>query len=330
MPYRQRCGMGGFLLLYVLLMSLVVSPMRAQGLTIMAYNCENAFDTLHDEGFRDEEYLPEGSRNWTRHRMYEKLKNIGKVIVAADSLRPVDLIGLEEVENDTVLTYLCRKTALASLGYNYIMTHSQDRRGIDVALLYSPFTFKPIHHHAIRVDTSTPTRDVLHVCGTTGIHPTDTLDIYLVHLPSKLNGMESERNRQKVADAITASTDSIKASRPAAKIIIMGDFNDGPDSKLMQDSFKGFTNLAKQYSRKNQGSYKYQGAWDTIDQILISEGLLDTKHGGLKYHEAKVIDLPFLLEADTDYGGTKPKRTFVGYRYHGGFSDHLPVVMKIR
>ena len=316
----------GFLLLIFLIS---IGHMEAQRVSIMSYNCENAFDTLHDEGFQDEEYMPEGNRHWTRHRMIEKLKNIGKVIVAADMQRPIDIVCLEEVENDTVLTYLTRRTALATLGYEYIMTHSEDHRGIDVALLYSPLTFRPISHNSIRVETSTPTRDVLHVCGTTGGSRKDTLDIYVVHLPSKLNGKESERNRQMVVDAITASTDSVFQERKDAKIIILGDFNDGPESELMQHNFKGFTNLAKQYSSKNHGSYKYQGAWDTIDQILISEALVHRKTKGLHYHDANVLNLPFLLEPDTQYGGEKPKRTYIGYRYNDGFSDHLPVVLRL-
>jgi len=314
----------GFLLLIFIIS---IGHMEAQGVSIMSYNCENAFDTIHDEGFQDEEYTPDGSRHWSRSRMYQKLKNIGKVIVAADTQRPVDIVCLEEVENDSVLTCLTRRTALAALGYEYIMTHSADRRGIDVALLYSPFTFHPISHKSIRANTTTPTRDVLHVCGTTGGSQPDTLDIYVVHLPSKLNGKESERNRQMVVDAITASTDSILAERKNAKIIILGDFNDNPDSPLLHHNFNGFTNLALQYQGKHSGSYKYQGGWETIDQILISNALTRPETKGLRYHDAKVLDLPFLLEADTQYGGDKPKRTFVGYRYNGGFSDHLPVIL---
>ena len=59
--------MGGFLFFVGLLWLSIVCPIKAQGLTIMTYNCENAFDTIHDEGKRDEEYLPEGTRHWTRH-----------------------------------------------------------------------------------------------------------------------------------------------------------------------------------------------------------------------------------------------------------------------
>ncbi len=316
------------ILLIILILS--IGHVEAQGVSIMSYNCENAFDTLHDEGFQDEEYTPEGSRHWSRYRMMQKLKNIGKVIVAADTQRPVDIVCLEEVENDSVLTYLTRRTALATLGYEYLMTHSVDHRGIDVALLYSPFTFHPISHNSIRANTTTPTRDVLHVCGTTGGSRQDTLDIYVVHLPSKLNGKESERNRQKVVDAITASTDSIQKERKDAKIIILGDFNDSPDSPLLSLNFKEFTNLALAYQDKHSGSYKYQGGWETIDQILISKALTQPDTKGLRYHDAKILKLLFLLESDTQYGGEKPNRTFVGYRYNGGFSDHLPVILYLK
>ena len=327
--YRQGCRMGGFLFFIGILWLLVAGQANAQGLTAMTYNCENAFDTIHDDGKRDEEFLPEGTRHWTRHRMFEKLKNIGKVIVAADSIRPVDLVALEEVENDTVLTYLTRRTVLSALGYEYIMTHSPDQRGIDVALLYNPLMFRILHHDCIRVETSRPTRDILHVCGVTGRNPVDTIDIYVVHLPSKLGGAAGERNRRMVVEAIAASTDSVFAIRPAAKILIMGDFNDGPTSELLQTCLGKFRNLANEYG-KEHGSYKYQGDWDTIDQMLISEGLVDPQNGGVKFLEAKVLILPFLLETDEAYGGGKPNRTFEGYNFHGGFSDHLPVLLKLK
>ena len=117
---------------------------KAQTFTIMSYNIENAFDTIHDEGKNDYEYCDGGERKWSQYRLFQKLKSVGKVIAAADEKRPVDLIGLCEVENDTVMQYLTRRTSLKNLGYRYIMTNSLDERGIDVALLYSPFTFHPI------------------------------------------------------------------------------------------------------------------------------------------------------------------------------------------
>lgn len=37
----------------------------------------------------------------------------------------------------------------------------------------------------------------------------------------------------------------------------------------------------------------------------------------------------FLLEADKSYLGVKPRRTYIGPRYNGGVSDHLPILLKI-
>ncbi len=298
---------------------------EAQPLTVMSYNCENAFDTIHDVGKNDQAYLPDSPRRWTRNRMYRKLKNIGKVIAAVGDTRPVDIICLEEVENDTVLSYLLRRTPLASVGYEYVMTNSADRRGIDVAMVYSPFTFHPINHHAIRAGTSTPTRDVLYVSGTAG---TDTLDIYVAHLPSKLNGKTGEKNRRIVAEAIMRSVDSLKTVRRQPRIIVLGDFNDGPRSKLIRTAFGSLVCLSESYQLLNKdarykvgGSYKYQGTWDCIDQIFVSPNLSRSR--------AFIANLPFLLEEDNKYGGLQPSRTYIGYKYNNGYSDHLPILLQI-
>ncbi len=298
---------------------------EAQPLTVMSYNCENAFDTIHDVGKNDQAYLPDSPRRWTRNRMYRKLKNIGKVIAAVGDTRPVDIICLEEVENDTVLSYLLRRTPLASVGYEYVMTNSADQRGIDVAMVYSPFTFHPINHHAIRAGTSTPTRDVLYVSGTAG---TDTLDIYVAHLPSKLNGKTGEKNRRIVAEAIMRSVDSLKTVRRQPRIIVLGDFNDGPRSKLIRTAFGSLVCLSESYQLLNKdarykvgGSYKYQGTWDCIDQIFVSPNLSRSR--------AFIANLPFLLEEDNKYGGLQPSRTYIGYKYNNGYSDHLPILLQI-
>ena len=315
----------------IIFSSLALLSVEAQQFRIMTYNVENAFDTLHDAGHTDEEYLPDSQRHWTRHRMYQKLKGIGKVIAAAGETTPVDIVCLQEVENDSVLDWLTHRTPLASLGYDYVMTHSADERGIDVALIYSPFTFRPVSTESLRATTSSPTRDVLHVCGVA--LGRDTLHIYVVHLPSQLNGRQSQLNREQVATTIDRSLDSLRAVAPDANIIVLGDFNEGIDSKLFRNHFKQLVNLAPTYGNDRLGSYKYQGQWDTIDQVLISPPLNNkpTNAGGqpakgMTLSSARILNLPFLLEDDEQYGGTKPFRTFVGYRYNGGFSDHLPVL----
>ncbi len=305
----------------------------AQEVTIMSYNCENAFDTLHDVGCDDFEYMPDGIRHWSRWRMYEKLRGVCQVIMSADTLRPVDIVCLEEVENDTVLTYLTRRTALSQVGYSYVMTHSADRRGIDVALVYSPFTVRLLRHRSIRPATSSPTRDILH--ATFLVHGRDTLDVFALHMPSRLGGRAATRNREAVADALLDAADSLNRVRQKPYIVVVGDMNDGPRSRLMRHSFAQYINLADTKSkaqphydiRGNQlvrGSYKYQGAWENIDQILLSASLRQS------VVKSEILALPFLLEPDLRYGTIQPRRTFTGYTYNGGISDHLPVMLRLR
>lgn len=298
-----------FLSLFFLFPIIVCS----QTFRVATYNCENAFDTIHDVGKNDTEFLPDGNRRWTRGRMFTKLKNIGKVIMSIDSIRPVDVICLNEVENDTVLTYLTRNTALSRVGYNYIMTNSPDERGIDVALLYSPLTFHLISYDFIRPRIVAKTRDVLHACGWVDDH--DTIDIFAVHLPSKLNGRTSEKNRMVIARQIMSYVDSLNHIRKSPCIVVLGDFNDGPNSSVVKEGFKELTDLMT----SDDHSYKYQGQWGCIDQILVNDAMKQ------KNVNAEVAVRPFMLEPDDKFSGLKPKRTFVGWKYNHGFSDHLPV-----
>ena len=101
------------------------------------------------------EFTPNSPRHWTRTKYWEKLNKVGQGIISCgeDSARTYlpDLIGLCEVENDSTMIYLTQRSLLRKARYQYIMTASNDRRGIDVALLYSPFTFRIIKADTIRI-----------------------------------------------------------------------------------------------------------------------------------------------------------------------------------
>jgi hypothetical protein len=43
----------------------------------------------------------------------------------------------------------------------------------------------------------------------------------------------------------------------------------------------------------------------------------------------KIFIPDYLLEKDERYLGVKPMRTYRGYHYHGGYSDHLPVLLEL-
>lgn len=124
-----------------LLLFLGINTIQAQSrdrLRIMTYNVENLFDTLHAVGKSDTEFTPQGEHHWNAHHYWRKLVRIGSVIAAAGGSSPVDIVALAEVENDSVLYDLTKRTKLHKIGYEFIITHANDARGINVALMYLP------------------------------------------------------------------------------------------------------------------------------------------------------------------------------------------------
>ena len=312
-----------------LCLSLIFHSASAQSLTMVELNCENLFDYRNDEGKQDEDYLPEATRHWTKQRYWRKLNHIAQELLSCSDDGIPDLMALCEVENDSTLNDLCHRSLLRNAGYEYLMTNSPDIRGIDVALLYSPFTFAPIHHRSIRVkpvEGMRPTRDILYVCGQTVSG--DTLHVFVVHMPSRFGGEKYSRPfRQAAADYLCQSIDSIQAVTLEPKILIAGDFNDNADSEVLQQIYEhGMCNLTKEASSPEDvhGTYRYQGEWESIDHILGSPDLYN------KVESATIHAPLFLLEKEKRYGGKKPFRTYNGMRYQPGYSDHLPLVVRFR
>ncbi len=301
----------------------------------MFYNCENYFDTINDPLKNDDEFTPNGSRFWSSYKFWQKSLNLSKVIVATGGWKPVDIIGLCEIENYQVLEVLTKQTPLYKNNYQIVHFESPDTRGIDVALLYRDETFKLISKRAIDIssicDFSRPTRDILYVKGVAvGI---DTLHVFVNHWPSRWGGqLESESNRMDVAKALRGVTDSILNENPEAKLLIMGDMNDEAHNRSIYDVLGAddkaestLNNLMLINKNTFRGSYKYQGNWAIIDHIITSKALIKESTFYVNKSSVKIVEAGFLMEEDAKYLGNKPFRTFSGYRYNGGYSDHLPI-----
>lgn len=301
-------------------------------LLVVELNAENLFDTEHDTLKNDHDFLPDGAYHWTRTRYWRKVNRTAQTLIScgADSVQTLpDLIGLCEVENDSVMIALTRRSLLRKARYEYVMTASPDQRGIDVALVYQPFAFALDTAQAFRIPPKEglrPTRDLLYVCGR--VLTGDTLHVFVVHAPSRSGGeMTSRPNRLHVATVLAAKIDSIRDAQPSAKIIAMGDFNDyADDASLALLYHHGLVNVSRHATGRNgaRGTYRYQGQWGSLDQMLVSESLAGA------VHDCHIHDAPFLLEEDKKYGGVKPRRNYIGPRYNDGFSDHLPLVMTLR
>lgn len=316
----------------------------------LSYNVENLFDTAHDSLKNDQEFLPDAVRRWTHYRYRQKLDNIARVIVAVGGWNFPALVALCEVENDRVLHDLTRYSVLREAGYRYVMTCSDDERGIDVALLYQRQLFKLLACRAVRVPRpdkrSRPTRDMLHVSGL--LLNGDTLDVLVCHFPSRSQGAKAaESYRMLAARTVKQVADSVCGVRRCPQLLVMGDLNDEPHNRSVQaglevklppDAEEPLSDcslyhlLARQAAAHHRkGTYKYKGEWNWLDHIIVSGGLLRPDSSfRTDESQAHVSDLPFLQIVDERYGGMQPFRTYHGMKYLGGYSDHLPVWVDFR
>ena len=312
---------------------------------IVFYNVENLFDIYDDSLKRDDEFTTDGERNWNNQRFYKKLNNIYRVIVGVGEWNPPVIVGLCEIENRFVLNKLVYQTPLKTFDYKIIHEESPDRRGIDVALLYRSSGFTPIVHQAIGIrfpfDTTSRTRDILYVKGL--LANSDTVHIFVNHWPSRYGGyLKTKPKREFVASVLRKQVDSLFFSDPNPNIIIMGDFNDEPWDESLKNELKAkldttdlqkndVSNLMRVYqNRKDGGTSKYQESWSIIDQFIVSSNLISGKQRLQVLNEqAQIYNPGFLLEDDFKHLGKKPYRTYIGFSYNNGFSDHLPIYIDL-
>jgi len=311
--------------------------------SILFYNVENLFDTQDNSETEDDSYTPEGELHWTGKRLNEKLLNISKVIVSASGWSVPDIVVFAEIENSGVLERLIKNTPLKSVPYKIIHKESPDHRGIDVAMIYNPEHFFPLEYNyypLIINGSPLNTREILYVSGV--LNGTDTVHIFGNHWPSRFSGLLETKTLRKAAAALLRSkVDELNGKYRSPKIVIVGDFNDNPEDETMSEILMAkkvaqpiienqLYNLFYDLKRSDKGSLKYQSQWFMFDQIIVSGSLLSA-HSGIsaKPENAKIISLPFLLEEDKKFGGKKPFRTYYGFSYNGGFSDHLPVLLQL-
>ncbi|MBO7603617.1 MAG: hypothetical protein J6S97_04295 [Bacteroidales bacterium] len=250
------------------------------------------------ENFLD--YRTDSTGRYTAGRFYNKCIAVSKtlLLIAERCGRLPDAVALTEVGDRFVLERLLGSTPLRKLDYSIVHYESPDRRGIDCALLYRRSCLRLRRSSPKHLTDSTgkimPTRDIL-------LAEFDSLDILVNHHPSKVGG-DSERRRTIAQRRMWALIDSLQASGHG-RIVSVGDFNDDVWG-----------------SPGAPGTIKYNGAWEKIDGGFAL---------GLTVRESVFAD-PLLSEPDRSFGGTKPRRTFIGPRYNGGVSDHYPIIFWIK
>jgi len=338
---KSRISFSIALLLFLFFNPLYSASLETDSsLTVMFYNVENLFDVENDPQTEDDEFCDGGLRNWNYFRLKDKLNRISKVIVAANGFEAPDLVGLCEVENRSVLESLVDQTILKRFDYRIIHKDSRDERGIDVAILYRSQKLTPLKYsyHPL-VDNKHDTlcsREILEVSFLAG---DDTLNVFVNHWPSRYRGQaETEADRLLAARILRKSVDRIFQSQRKAKIVILGDFNDQPEDLSIKNGLQAKVKNQKEgidelvnlsYSWSPKGTLKYQQSWQVFDQVIVSGYLLSSSQLHCTPMDARIVELPFLFEEDERWGGKRLFRTYRGYRYTGGFSDHLPVTLTV-
>ena len=311
---------------------------RAEDLRVVSYNVENLFHPKHDTVCIDSttfiekddyEWTPEGERRWSYTRYYRKVENIARVLTNIGEWDGVDIVGLQEVENALCLKRLCY--TLRPGEYDFVHYESPDPRGIDVALIYKKSRVDTLNSKPLPIpspqgresrEEKLVTRDILYVC--VRVDKRDTLHLFVCHLPSQRGGAaESEWKRTAVKEILQRSIDSVYALHPAAKIIVMGDMNSEPKEDL--DGLRNRMVVESQKSKvESHGTHKYPGRWRCLDQFYPSPALDSLSR-------AEIYNAAWIQEPDEKYLDLKPKRTYNGFRYQkDGFSDHLPILLKLK
>jgi len=296
-------------------------------LTILFYNAENFFHPGDEEGESDDEFTPEGERHWTFSRYRLKLNGIARVIFMSGGWSVPDVVAFCEIENRQVLEDLTAHPLLNEHRPAILQADGPDPRGMDVAVLFRRDKLTLIgwkRRPIIYKGGILPTREIIHL--SCRLPEGDTIELFFNHWTSKYGGLSAtEEKRQLIAQQLAEVIDSLRLAAPGHLIIVGGDLNDNSTSSsisiLMGE--EGQERLTELIPGNGEGSYKYRGKWDRIDHFFAGGNTLAFRFS------CELICYPQLLEPDIQFNGFKPYRTYTGYRWNGGYSDHLPLLLRI-
>lgn len=331
--------------------------------TVAFYNFENLFDTINNPN-NDEEWTPTGIQRWTSKKYNQKLENLSKVLMQIGTneqqKEAPTFIGCSEVENRGVLEDLVKHPNLTKSDYGIVHFESPDKRGIDVGFLYQKKYFKPtsftnipllvyrnndmndkkeerieedksdIDKIEVANDKRVFTRDILLV---TGFLDGEEVNIMINHWPSRTGGEKKSSPFREVAGRLNRKImDSIYKINPNAKIITMGDLNDGAYNKSIKEGIGaklkksevkrfGVYNPFEQMAKDGNATLFYRDAGDIFDQIMVSQTLIQQDYSSFRYWKAGIFNKPFMIQNTGQYKGYPLRHT----ANEVGFSDHFPV-----
>jgi hypothetical protein len=331
--------------------------------TVAFYNFENLFDTINDPNTNDDEWTPKGDQHWTFDKYSQKLQNLSRVlseIGSSENSNSPTFIGGCEIENRGVLEDLIKQPKLVHKEYGIIHFDSPDKRGIDVALLYQKKFFRPTSYTNIplrlykeeiktkeiyKAETEEKTDDDLLVNTqnhrvftrdqllVTGFLEEEEINIIVNHWPSRSGGEKKTSLFREAAGVLNRRIiDSLQRINPNAKVITLGDLNDGPFNKSVKLGIGakakktevlpfGIYNPFEELAKKGLGTIAFRDSWDIFDQIMVSQSLIQNGYSSFRYWKAGIYNKSFLIQTRGQYKGYPLRHSATEI----GFSDHFPV-----
>lgn len=299
---------------------------RYQVAVIGFYNLENLYDTIDNPLINDDDFTAQGIKKYGTAIFKDKLNKLSRVISEIGTTysdNGLSILGVAEIENDTVLQFLVQHPLLKKRNYHIVHASSKDIRGIDVALIYNPAYFIPIDAQKLFVPLPGNSKDYLFtrdILYCRGLLHSDTVHIYVSHWPSRRGGQErSDPARMAAANICRKHINSIQTENPAAKLIVMGDMNDNPDDQSIREGLraKGKTKELKpgdlinpwgSWLEKGQGTLAHRDRWGLFDQIMLSQSWLDKTGSGYHFFRDHIFNPAYLAEYSGRYRGY-PMRT---------------------
>lgn len=351
-----------------LLLALGVSPLFSQTKkfkihTVAFYNFENLFDTINDPETFDEEWTPEGTQRWTQAKYQTKLRHLAQVLSEIGTPENKELptfIGGCEIENRAVLEDLIQQSKLQDAEYGIIHFDSPDKRGIDVALLYRKKWFTPTSFSSIPLYITSDVvpeitkakkplaekseDDVPLITATKRIYTRDQLlvsgflegeEIHFIvnHWPSRSGGEKKTSAFREAAAVLNKKIiDSLQQLHVNAKIITMGDLNDGPKNSSVKvvlgaKEIKSAVAPHEIYNpfeallNKGLGTIAHRDAWDIFDQIMLTGSWISSDYSTWHYWKAGIYSPNYLLQTQGNFKGYPLRHSLTEV----GYSDHFPV-----
>ena len=333
-------------LLFTFLVTNTQCQTQKDSLFIAFWNLENLFDTVDDPLVNDEEFLPDGDKQWTEDRLDKKMYNLARIIRLMNNGYGPDILGVCEVENQKILEEMINKY-LSDLNYQIAYLESPDNRGIDNGLIFKSdkFTLLSLQADTVHLSDGWPTRLIFGVNLLT--NENEKITVFVNHWPSRSGGqIESEPKRISAAKTLRSAVDRIFSSEENAKIFIIGDFNDDPvnvsvletlqvypvecdsiPSEFEMNSEKELFNLSYKTFAQGEGSFKYKDVWNMLDQIIVSESIMIGNEIKYVCSSFEVFKPNYIVTQSGYYQGS-PFPTYGGRKYLGGYSDHFPVLAK--